>query len=199
MAVYSRKHKYLFMHIFRTGGMSLRQIFPGSEILGGHVQARDVKAHFLAKGWKSLWNEAAKFTVIRNPFDWMVSTYHYIVQKPGHNFHSLMQGKSLAWYLGWYREKMADPHRFGANMYCTLSDFIDDDSNTQIVDTVLKFENLPGCVHAFRQNLGLPKVPMPHTNITQRNKNYRSYYNAESRKLIETLFGSDLQRFGYMF
>lgn len=199
MALYNSEDKYLFFHIFRTGGLSLRRTLDGEEILGGHVVARDVKKWFENKGESWRWEEATKFVMVRNPFDWMLSTYFYVIQMPGHNFHQYMQGKSIAEFLEWYRMKNQEPWVYGGNAHATLTEFITDEDGNQIVDKVLRFEDLPHCVHELRKELGLPEVKMPHINMTKRKKDYRDYYDAKARKLLETIFAEDLERFGYSF
>jgi len=201
VALFNADDNYLFFHIFRTGGMSLRKVFEGcgDDILGGHVLPRDVKKWFESKGRIQEWNDALKFLMVRNPFDWMLSTYFYIVQKPGHNFHKFMQGKSLAEYLRWYEMKTKEPRVYGVNSYATLTEFVTDEDGQQIVDVVLKFEELPTCVHDLRKRMGLPRIEFPHVNITQRKKDYRDYYDDESRALLERIFAEDLERFGYKF
>lgn len=201
MALYNADDKYLFFHIFRTCGLSLRETIDGVEILGGHVLARDVKKWFEAKGRIQEWDSALKFLMVRNPFDWMLSTYFYIYQKPGHNFHKFMQGKSLTEYLRWYEMKNKEPRVYGVNAHATLSEFCDNDEGQQIVDVILRFEELPNCIDEFRNKLGLPPATMPHINTTARKKgrDYRAYYDDESRELVERIFAEDLERFGYKF
>ena len=199
MALYNAGNKYLFFHIFRTGGLSLRTTIDGEEILGGHVLARDVKKHFADQGRSAEWDSALKFVMVRNPFDWQVSTYQYILQAPAHDFHTLVSAMSLTEYLRWYGEKIREPRFYGTNAYASQSEFIDDDQGNQIVDMVLRFEELPDCIHQFRGKLGLPPAEMPHINITQRKPDYREYYDDESRELVERIFAEDLERFGYGF
>lgn len=201
MALYNGDDNYIFFHIFRTGGMSLRQVFQptGPEILGSHVFARDLKQHFVSNGAGWVWEEATKFTVIRNPYDWMVSVYFYIRQQTKHPFHEYMQTKTFAEFLVWYEKKVKEPRIFGKNPYSTLTKFCCDENGNQLMDVLLRFEGFPGCVHRLRKKLGLPPIKIPHKNTTKRQKDYRSYHTPQTKILIKRIFAEDLERFDYEF
>ena len=113
MALVSEKYNFIFIHIYRTGGNSVRKalgspavgyitdVLGGHEVLGYHVEAVDVKQHYESIG-SDFFDKAWKFAIVRNPFSWLVSTYKYIKYHPGHNFNMLVRDMSYYEFLQWY-------------------------------------------------------------------------------------------------
>ena len=71
----SHKYKCIFIHIPKTGGTSIE-----NALLGGKKQPTRIKhkrAKDYLKQYPKEWKQYFKFTVIRNPWDWMVSWYYW--------------------------------------------------------------------------------------------------------------------------
>ncbi|KQT93547.1 hypothetical protein ASG49_00605 [Marmoricola sp. Leaf446] len=62
-------------------------------------------------------------------------------------------------------------------------------------DVVLRMEHLEDDV---RRLLGLD-LPVPATNVTERERAYWRLYTVEGRRLVERTHAADLERFGYRF
>jgi hypothetical protein len=74
-------NRFVFIHVPRTGGTFVRRLFLhsapsswGAQILEGHPTVRDIPPPF---------DQLPRIAVVRNPFDWYVSWYHYMVQIGG--------------------------------------------------------------------------------------------------------------------
>jgi hypothetical protein len=65
--------RYVFIHINKTAGSSIEAAL-GLQL--SHFSAREVIASIGEETWKNVF----KFTVVRNPWDKVVSHYHYRVQ-----------------------------------------------------------------------------------------------------------------------
>ena len=87
----NHEYKYIFVHIPKTAGSSIRHILPESDewkFPGGHAPARTYYGFFLrnfpvnkvAKVPLGLgkWNEYTKFAFIRNPWARFVSAYNFL-------------------------------------------------------------------------------------------------------------------------
>ena len=61
----------------------------------------------------------------------------------------------------------------------------------------MRFENLECDFNEVSKILGIRKK-LPHYNSAL-NKNYRKYYDLETRKIIEDYFESDIKLFKYKF
>ena len=88
MAIIGRN--YIFIHIHKTGGKSIRALLGNPEDWGGlHVEACQVKKFLDESGKGRQWKHAFKFAFVRNPYTWLESLYDYIrssKQHPDHKF-----------------------------------------------------------------------------------------------------------------
>ena len=66
---------YGFCHIYKTGGNSVRDLLQGTEYGGVHARACEGLAIARKQGVKT--DGLFTFAVVRNPFDWLVSTYFF--------------------------------------------------------------------------------------------------------------------------
>lgn len=203
------KHKLIFIHIPKTGGSSVANALVEnlntqetkalSRPLGilqpnRHLKAQEVK-YLLGE---KIWNEFFSFAFVRNPWDLMVSQYHWWLQKAAQypscrkdvikikrmgNFTNFLNSK--------YGQKMF--HDTTGNMF----DWIAED-NQIIVNFVGKFENLQNDLNEVCQHLNLEQIKLPHTNKTKR-KPYRDYYNNETKKFVAHRFQKTIEMFGYEF
>jgi hypothetical protein len=65
---------------------------------------------------------------------------------------------------------------------------------------VMRFERLDEDFAALLRVLELPPVELMRTNVSpERDRDYRSYYNPATRRLVARAFGPDLRVFGYRF
>ena len=71
------------------------------------------------------------------------------------------------------------------------------DGDTLLVDFIGKFEHINEDWNFICKRLGLSFV-LPHKKKTKR-EDYRSYYTAETRKIIELEYAADFAMFDYSF
>ncbi len=132
-------------------------------------------------------NDAFKFTFVRNPWDWQVSNYTYALKTPAHGQYEIIQK------LGSFEEYIRYQYEDRAP---TQSSFILDDDGRQLVDFVGRFETIQADFNAVCEQIGVD-ARLPHLNASIRRRDWRSYYTKETRDLVERLFEVDLERFGY--
>ena len=65
------------------------------------------------------------------------------------------------------------------------------------MDEIGHFETLAEDFNRISAKLGLA-VSLPHRNQSS-NKDYRDYYNARTRTIIEEAFARDIELFGYRY
>lgn len=202
MALANRQHEFIFIHLYKTAGNSIRELLPGgTEVLGAHAPASWIRDAFDRKGWSHFFEKWTKFGVVRNPFDWMVSLKYYVSQSKTNWAYEETRGLNMAQFLRWHdrtektREPFVNGHQLG-----TLSKFLCDEHGELIVDVVLRHENLEHDFTQLRKRLGLPvnkKLPKKNVTASRKRPDYRSYFDAESRDLVEKIFAEDLERFHY--
>lgn len=202
------KQKLIFIHIPKTGGSSVANALENlcdrdkkiaAQPLGKlqpnrHLKAKEVK-YLLGE---KIWYEFFSFAFVRNPWDLMVSQYHWWLQKasqyPGcrkdvekikrmGNFTNFLNSK--------YGQKMF--HDTTGNMF----DWISEDEKI-VVDFVGKFENFQSDLDEVCQSLNIEPIKLPHTNKTKR-KPYQDYYNEETKQFVAHRFQKTIEMFGYEF
>ena len=81
--------------------------FSSHPIKGGGSPKFEIPVHVFAKDLrkripKHIWNNYYKFTFVRNPWDWQVSIYHYIISQKSNHHHKLVKGMSgFDEYIRW--------------------------------------------------------------------------------------------------
>ena len=208
MMLLSYSHKFIFIHIYRVAGTSItktlekytirpvirlfvRKIGLGAKVpyykwktFPGHVRARDLRKELP----ESIYDAFYKFAFVRNPWDLQVSLYHYMLGDSAHFQHALVKSiKNFDEYIEWRVNE--DRH--------LQKDFITGSDDRIIVDFIGKYENLAADFRHVCQSLNVT-ASLPHLNKSAR-RNYESYYNAETRKLVEQHFIEDIELFGYEF
>ena len=137
--------------------------------------------------------EYYKFAFVRNPYDHLVSLYHYIRGTKGHFLYKEVQELAFADFLPLYLS--TKPRR--------QVDFIYDEHLCEcLVDHVGRFEHIAEEVAFLADRLDIRGFKgMPHANKSTKRKttDYRSFYNAELRSLVEAYFSADLERLNYEF
>ncbi|MGD1911197.1 MAG: sulfotransferase family 2 domain-containing protein [Rivularia sp. (in: cyanobacteria)] len=214
----SYTNKFIFFHVTKVAGTSIKKALqdyaeepdkfkikrPVREINGKpnrfyevwqsslwHAQAKEVKKELT----ESIYDNLYKFAFVRNPWDWHVSYYHFILKEPTHiryEFVSSMSG--FEEYLEWV---INTKNPFPKGTTKLQKDIITDDNDKVIVDFIGRYETLVKDFNHVCQILNI-EVSLPHLN-SSRHRNYRSYYNAKTRQLVADNFGADIELFGYTF
>lgn len=209
MALINHEKKFIFFHIFKCAGNSMRKILKTSEderlcgeYQSGHSLPRDMRVALYEIGKRNVFDDYFKFTIVRNPFDWLLSTYHYIRAYPNHNYHNDVIRMSLIEFIQFYVDVMMlnRGRKLGQNKCTTLLDFITDENGKVIVDFFGKFENLDADMKIIYEKVGIEYRELPFINVNPtRDVNYRTRYDAKGRELVEKHFAKDLEYFNYKF
>jgi hypothetical protein len=84
----------------------------------------------------------------------------------------------------------ANPH------FRSQATFVNDEVGRNIASTVLRFENLPGCLIDFFADQGLPGIDIPHLLKSSRPP-WHEFYDSETRRLATERYEGDFDQFGY--
>mgnify|MGYP003661440591 CR=1 FL=1 len=195
----SEDNKFIFVHIPKCAGNSINNVLKIKGRREGHRSLSDIQKILD----KDIYENAVKFTVVRNPFERAVSLYsfrqnieNWIHNPPypfaeGHTFEE--------WFWDFNIQCI---NRFHPPRKVGMVENIKDNSNKIGVDFILRYENLgEDWVNMFNTlNIEVPKLPL--LNISS-HTNYRDYYKCESGdKMIETiykLYEDDCNFFKYKF
>ncbi len=214
----SHGYHFVFLAYPRTASKSVRALLdPYSDIQGvhptrtgrkhpfaQHMTAKEAKAIFDQNGWD--WFSYRRFCFVRNPYTRVVSLYHHhrsmrTRRAPG--FAPIPRIKALAKY------RLERPKSFKEyvltlekhqGMTMPLYDFIHDDAGICLVDDVLKFEELTDELPGYLSQLGIQirheDIPMVGSSDI---REYKSFYDSETRGFVQSFYRYELDRFGYSF
>jgi chondroitin 4-sulfotransferase 11 len=189
----SHKHKCIFVHIPKTGGMTIEYAL-GADLKKLHKRTIGEK-HGTPRQWKypKYWNEYFTFTGVRNPWDRLVSSYFYDLSmwRRGHrNRHRKLVkrfGKCR------FRKYIIRHLNTRALHYRLQTDWFVD-----IPDYILRFENLQKDFNIVCDKIGIPQQQLPHKNKSK-HKHYTEYYDDETRSIVAEKYAKDIEYFGYKF
>jgi hypothetical protein len=187
MALYSPRHLFLFTHVYRTGGNSMRALIttPDSFQVGSpHALPDDVR-EFMSE---AAWQGAFRFTVVRHPYTWLGSTWDFVRRIPTHREHDCASD-GFSEYVRWIADAgLAQHHGALQDRHAKLVDF------ARHQDHVYRFEDHPQPMLDVCERLGLPTP----RDIPHRNRSSAVVVpDAETKAFIQRVWAADFERFGY--
>jgi hypothetical protein len=209
--VISHKKKFIFIHNYKVAGTSITYALKsyshtnlylrlndllfkkvGFRVNIPHPRLRHIPVHTSASELhkffpKRIIDEYLVFSFVRNPWDWQVSLYFYMLQNPKHKQHEIINRMSFEEYVYWRVDE--DLH--------LQKEFLVNEDNQVVADFVGRFEHLEKDFSVLCDYLSI-KAELPHHNPS-RHQDYRSYYSTETREIISEAFQEDIKLFGYSF
>ena len=187
--LFNRKHKFVYVHLAKTGGTSIRKALESKSETESfmsrdrkHMSARQIRDYLGLETYGSM----TSFAHVRNPWDLEVSTYHYVTQNERHYLHgALRKLGSFDNYIIWRCRHLPFQQ----------ADMVTDESGDLIVDHVHKFENLSESFVEIMKSLCI-EADLPKLN-SSKHRDYHSYYNDKTRELVAQAFAKDIALFGY--
>jgi len=128
------------------------------------------------------------FAIIRNPWDWQVSLYFYILKDINHFQNKFINRiGSFDEYIRW---RCAEEVRF-------QKDFVYSENGELLVDFVGRFESIEDDFRIICDRICI-EARLPRLNASN-HKNYRQYYTDETCELVRQAFEPDINLFSYDF
>lgn len=214
----SHSHRFIFFHVGKTGGMSIREVLGPycedperfkmrrpSPLLSGranpmysiwqtlllHAKIRDAKNELPPE----VFDNYFKFAFVRNPWDLQVSMYHFILREPHAAKHE--EVKALGSFDGFVKWVTETPDPDPRGLLKLQKDMISDSNGNPMMDYVGHYESLTADFGCVARSLNI-EASLPHLNKSN-HKDYRTYYNPQTRDLIAKHFAPDIEYFGYTF
>lgn len=226
----SERYPLVFFHIPKNAGKSICKaleinkkyhppLLDKTVLLGD-----DIRNSYTDEQWNSL----VKFTVVRNPWDRMVSLYSF--RKKERDLLMRLQHKGL-WNpedgdleKDWdFKKWISTPEIAGVTDYSLFTEFKHLSKNTEYlnfyrstleylnqvdiitdsdyipyVNFILRFESLLDDWKKMSSDLNIELPDLPVVN-TSRHSDYSTFYDDETRKLVYGLFEKDIETFKYTF
>lgn len=198
----SKKGKLLFIHIAKNAGRSVWEAMEKKykdtrKIAWGHSTLQEVHKKINLKKYTT-------FAIVRNPYDRMVSLYHFLYQQKDSfmGYDGVERPTSIIPGLGfekWLLEYGKVAHTSSKKNRLVTSkqpqlDWLT--VNKKVVcNEIIRFEELYPRLHNI---LGITKEELPVKHKTKRG-GYRELYTPKSKAFVEKYFKKDLEYFNYEF
>ncbi|ECL4217650.1 TPA: sulfotransferase family 2 domain-containing protein [Campylobacter coli] len=190
------KYKCIFIHVPKVAGSSIeRVIYQTNKWLVGHVKASDY-----TKFDKDKFDSYFSFGFVRNPYDRVVSAYHYLKNdspdpcdiKWGrlHINNLTFEEFILSLQDEEFKEEILSKNHFSFQYK-----YLCDKNMNILVNFIGKFEKLD---NDFKKILNIlrRKDSLVHINKSK-HLNYRDYYNSQTYKIIREIYRDDFEIFDY--
>jgi len=205
----SRSKRFIFVHIYKTAGTSVRSalvehVEEDSQVvklcnrvtykLAGKpaIKPKELAwkhagaGEYLALMGEENFRRFFKFSIVRNPFDWQVSLYEYIRQSPGHHLHNFALAVD---FLSFLRSGVGETTKPQAS-------FLTSRNGELLVDFVGKFESLDKDFSKICEKIGA-HGKLEHLNASTRSNLPEYYASPEAIDIVLENFHRDFNLFGY--
>jgi hypothetical protein len=213
--IISPGRQFIFVHIPKTGGTALAMALEGraraDDILLGDTPKAQRRKHRL-KGVQArgrLWKHATLadidglvsaaqiaesfcFTLVRNPWDRMVSYYHWLrVQGFDHPAVALAKALDFSGFLN-------HPQTLASLRAWPYGRYMKDVGGVERCQAFIRLEHFDADAAPLWAHLGF-RLTLERVNASVRDANYRRYYNDSDANLLAEYCAQDIKRFGYSF
>ncbi len=182
--------KAIYFPIEKVATRSLFSVFDPN-----NKKVKPIKKEFFKR-----YKDHFKFTFVRNPYDRLVSCYEDKIMSDRkkedllikNELYKKMPFKEFVKAIYSISDIRADQHI--KSQYF----FVADRKGNLLVDFIGKFENLQDDYKKICKKLGIKKPKkLPTKNKSKRKKDYREYYDKETKRLVYERYKKDFEMFGY--
>jgi hypothetical protein len=208
----SFEHAFVFVHIPKTGGTSIEEALSRCGVklaligmsteeergrLGitepwlHHIPAVELRRILGASRWDSYFS----FAFVRNPWDRLVSLYHFLHKQFAARPDLQQAFPAIA-------ARLKTSRTFGEWLAAGASpapqlDLIVDPDGRKLVDFVGRYEHLERDFGYVQRRIGVT-ASLPHL-LRSQHPPYRDCYDDETRELVARNYRRDIEAFGYQF
>ena len=190
-----------FVHIPKTGGSTVARILKRDHLLdlGQDKASRKFDSgDTIFAAIEALGEDADKyykFGFVRNPWDRVVSAYHYVVQRRP-EIASVNSHASFSDFVSAFR---SDPKLYlDIRYFRPQCRYLCDEQGNSPADFIGRFERYDEDLRKVLGHLKLERSLIRQRKRSDRS-DYRDYYDNESRAAIGELYARDIEIFGYDF
>ncbi len=213
--IISRGRSYIFVHIPKTGGTSLALALEARAMKDDMMLGDTPKALKRRRRLKDaqtsgrLWKHAGlsdidglvsademaqmfTFTMVRNPWDRMVSYYHWLRDQTfDHRAVALAKAST-------FEDFLRDPVTQATQRQWPAASYMTDITGRERCDLYIRLEHFAQDARPLMAHLGFD-LDLPWQNRSDREKDHRAYYTDETRGIVAACCAEDIERFDYTF
>jgi hypothetical protein len=189
----SHNHRFVFVHINKTGGTSIEKVFD-PEADQRDVELKHASAAYYQENFPQDFLNYFKFAFVRNPWDWLVSRYFWsrdhqrlfdfsFGEMVWRLEHQIQLSPAAAWLERGALRTQVERLSIGGAI---------------AMDFVGRFESLQHDFNDVCQRQQIAATPLPHVFKTH-HAPYTDYYDDRTRRRVERLYAADIAAFGYRF
>lgn len=194
---WSRRHDALFIHVPKAAGLSVYQALGMERPPDTHAPAAACRTADPA-----FFDGAFRFAVVRNPWDRLVSAYHYLSQESAFPQDRAWARRRLARAPDFDGFMKLMRHPWTRNQIMGWRHFLPQTSFLEVrgrnaMELLIPFEALDDGLANVATRIGVT-VKQAHQNRSQRG-DYRQYYSDEDAALVARIYAADIVLTGARF
>lgn len=207
------KNNFLFIHIPKCAGTSIESFF-GFDYDNninyieysfniGHPKHMTLKEYSKVLP-KNIIDNLFKFTIIRNPFDLVVSLYNYGINSEkviwnGRTDYEYKKNISFNNFVNFLYKLSYENNRNGLNTnVVSLDEYIETENIS--LDFIGRFENLEKDFKQICNILDINNKTIPFKNKSiKKSNNYKDYYDDKTKDIVSLIFKDELKKYKYDF
>jgi len=214
--IISHGRQYVFVHIPKTGGTSLALALEAKAmkddiLVGDTPKSKQRRSRLKAlKPEGRLWKHSRLidiygvlspaemsdyfvFTLVRNPWDRLVSYYHWLQVQTFNNIAiDIAQANDFTSFLN-------HNHIVQSVRNSPYQSYVTDKSGQNCCDVFLQLEKIKLGVEQIEDRLEFRLPAIERVNSSARDRDYRKYYSSDDATLVAELCADDIGRHGYQF
>lgn len=214
--IISLGRRYIFVHAPKTGGTALSialedRAMKDDILVGDTPKAKRRKNRLkglmpAGRLWKhssladiegvvdrTAFDDLMIVTLVRNPWDRMVSYYHWL-REQGFENPAVTLAKTHE-----FSDFIAHKHTQASFRMAPYGHYVTDGAGAERDAVFVRLEHLAADLQPFYVHVGFDLGPIGRENASQRDRDYRGYYSDADRDVIAELCAADIARFGYEF
>ena len=130
------------------------------------------------------------FTLVRNPWDRMVSYYHWL-REQSFDHVAVHKAKALE-----FSDFLADEEIAASIRAMPYGAYMTDAGGQERAALYIRLEHFEADAAPLWEHLGF-RLDLPHVNASARHGDYRRYYTADDSERLAKIAKADIARFGY--